>query len=61
MFIAIASSCHARHEDLLANLGFSNVKVFNNANEKPSNFEDAAYTSSQIISRRLTSIKHYVK
>lgn len=55
MFIAISSSCHARHEDLLANLGFSNVKVFNNANENPSNFEDAAYTSSQIIGRRLTS------
>ena len=55
MFLAISSSCHARHEDLLANLGFSNIKVFNDANNNPSNFEDAAYTSSQIIDRRLTS------
>eukprot|EP01083_Nonionella_stella_P042591 114986_1 len=50
LFLALSTTCHARHEDLLANLGFSNIQLSQNAN-----IQDATYVSSQIIGRRLTS------
>lgn len=34
-----------------------NIRTLMDDKENPANFEDAAYTSSQIIGRRLTSVR----
>ena len=49
-FLALASSCHPRHQDLLANLGSSNVNT-----DYTYSLEDAAYVTQQIVSRKSTS------
>ena len=49
-FMALASLCHPRHKDLLANLGFSIVSTNFNYS-----LEDAAYVTQQIVSRKATS------
>ena len=50
VMISLSTTCHPRHNDLIANLGFSNVKVSPNKS-----YRDARYVSSQIIGRRQTS------
>ena len=50
VMISLSTTCHPRHNDLIANLGFSNVKVSPNQS-----YLDARYVSSQIIGRQQTS------
>ncbi len=50
-FIALSCSCHPRHEDLLANLGYANV----NADISEASLDNAAYVSKQIVHRKATS------
>jgi len=51
--ISLSTTCHPRHNDLIANLGFSNVKLSSNVDGK--SYRDAKYVSSQTIGRRQTS------
>ena len=53
--IALSTTCHPRHKDLLANLGFSNIKISNNDDGSAKSYRDASYVASQIIGRKLTS------
>ena len=53
VMISLSTTCHPRHHDLIANLGFSNVKLLPNDDGKT--YLDARYVSSQIIGRKLTS------
>lgn len=53
VMIALSTTCHPRHNDLIANLGLSNVKLSSNMDGK--SYRDAKYVSSQTIGRRQTS------
>ncbi len=53
VMISLSTTCHPRHNDLIANLGFSNVKLSSNVDGK--SYRDAKYVSSQTIGRRQTS------
>ena len=55
VMVALPTTCHPRHKDLLANLGFSNVKTSKNDDGSAKSFRDASYVASQIIGRKLTS------
>jgi hypothetical protein len=51
MLIALASRCHPRNNDLLANLGYSNICHYDHSKS----FKDASAVASQIIGRKSTS------
>ena len=51
MLIALASRCHPRNNDLLANLGYSSICH----NDLSKSFTDASAVTSQIIGRKSTS------
>lgn len=53
VMISLSTTCHPRHNDLIANLGFSNVKLSSNMDGK--SYRDAKYLSSQTIGRRQTA------
>lgn len=55
VMIALSTTCHPRHKDILANLGFSNIKIKNNDDGSAKSHRDASYVASQIIGRKLTS------
>ena len=55
VMVALSTTCHPRHKDLLANLGFSNIKISKNDDGSAKSFRDACYVASQIIGRKLTS------
>ena len=52
VMISLSTTCHPRHHDLIANLGFSNVKLYQKGGKT---YRDARYVSSQIIGRKQTS------
>ena len=55
VMISLSTTCHPRHKDLIANLGFSNIDITMNADGVANSFRDAKYVSSQTIGRKQTS------
>ena len=55
VMISLSTTCHPRHNDLIANLGFSNVKLSLNVDELANPYCNARFASSQIIGRKQTS------
>ncbi|VEU34321.1 unnamed protein product [Pseudo-nitzschia multistriata] len=55
MFLALSSSCHDRHEDVLTNLGYFNVEISATEDGTPRSYKEGAFVASQIKGRRLTS------
>ena len=60
-FISLASSCHPRHGDIIANLGYSNIAFcydiedIINENYSSSKLDETVFVSHQVLSRRPTS------
>lgn len=63
IFLAMVTTCHSRHKDILCNLGFSNVR-FHNPNQeniddhRENNVvhqKDAKFVAATLVSRRMTS------
>jgi len=55
LYFAFASSCHPRHHNLIANLGYSNVEITNLEGREDFALDKMQIASSQIVGRRVTS------